>query len=149
MQCDRSQHSKSQVTSSRVQILLMISSANSCHVFVESNREGSVKVDDFASLEVVVPSSQNSRSPSAPNVPFFKVCPFSLRISSSVTPLSEKIYHQFSLRLNANFLDLPLPSDDLPLDVCSYSRGTLRAQSHGDTPASKSYVFEASYNVCK
>ena len=45
----------------------------------------------LADRGVVVPSSQNSTSPSALRVPFFTNCPFSRIRSSTVTDLSENI----------------------------------------------------------
>jgi len=78
----------------KISYILVLAYDSMCHDFVASfsNRGGSVFVSFVEGARgVVVPSSQNSRSPSALKVPFFKTCPFSLRISSSVILLSENI----------------------------------------------------------
>jgi hypothetical protein len=64
-------------------------------VNLPSSASGSLFVVVFgmklADRGVVVPSSQNSTSPSALREPFFTNCPFSRMRSSMVTDLSEKI----------------------------------------------------------
>lgn len=52
---------------------------------------------------VVVPSSQNSKSPSSLSVPFLTSCPRSRITSSIVLYLSPKIFHFVSLRYQISF----------------------------------------------
>lgn len=70
-------------------------------VSVPSGASGSLFVDEFGwkcdDRGVVVPSSQNSTSPSAPSVPRLTRLPLSRMMSSMVTRLSENIWSESGL----------------------------------------------------